>query len=257
MVCIQPTNIEPQLFMSTNRVNSRQNFEEKQDPQALNKSLLALAMIGLSTLNSCYSNSYIGPDPEDIDTEVQHNKTRTETTKGTDENPSEKYTYKRMDNILNALGLLKTDSTSITNLKTLNCRDDEGRRYWMCPTTILDNVVYGRGLTILFNDSEGSNYSFIARNASNGGIDVIKSFTDGSTAVQNYQLLDDGSVAECDVFGKDFMALTSYFRKQADGTILQTFANGDTKLYGNIDNNLPWPTPITFSACVADTQEGN
>ena len=179
---------------------------------------MALAAIGLASLSSC---SYTENLNEEFELEAKEASARTEYVQRAASTP----TFKRADSLFKALGLFKNDTVSIKNVETICCLDNENTQHWMRPTGVYNNVIYGEGLTILSDCSEGSKYSFMASNASNGGLNVTKTFRDGTKTVQNYVLKNDGTIVECDVIDNKFMLEKSTYKKEDDGTITQTFAD--------------------------------
>ncbi|MBO6271264.1 hypothetical protein J6O48_00640 [bacterium] len=250
MTNIKAVSFTPNTFVDSKKEANVRKYELVENPQAINKSLLALAAIGLATLSSC--SHPIDIEYEDMNpkpTEIMGSKGAPYTKRVS--------TSERLDSIFNALGILKSDSASIKNVTTINAIDDNNTQYWIKPNRISNNVVYGQGLTILPDWSEGSNYVFNAKASQNGGVDVTKTYKDGTTSTYNYKLNNDGTVTEYLVVDNGYMLENSVYEKQNDGKIVKTFSNGEKCVYDKIGNNNEYPTEISFDAGVSDWETDN
>ena len=251
MISIQPTTMHRPANGCTNDLPKIYYVEQNKDSNKIDKSLLVLAMLGLSMLVSCSKDDYTdfenGEKNPAMDIVQQTNRSP-------ENNLSTMYSYERTDNILNALGLLTSDTASVKNVSTISCTDDRGVKHWIKPNRISDYQVTGQGLDIDNDDPAKSQYNFFIKNAGNGGVNFIKMYTDGSTEILNYLLNEDGSVVESECIDNEFLLEKSVYRKQYDGKIEQTFTNGEKVIYNNICNNNPYPTPIDFDANVEDYQ---
>ena len=248
MTCIQPSRCSPQLIAKNSELTPKTRSECKNNPQALNKALLALATIGMATLSSC--DGYIGPDYELIDpttNELTVNKTSTISVK------IPVSVEAKADSMFRALGLLN-DSNSVRNKRLFYSRDNEGVQHWIRTTNIDNNGIYGTGMSLLQDCSAGEIYSFRASSDGDNGINVLKCFSDGAKQNLNYVQQDDNSIVEYEVVGNGYKLEKSTYKKQDDGSIERTFSNGETMRYSDTDKTYPYPTPITFGAEVQDTQ---
>lgn len=249
MLNVQSTKINLNEYGKSPRELNSHKFEHADNPQFINKSLLALAAIGLATLSSCSQDSYLGPDLDEFQSKVEIG----DSTRVSFTNPPVMLN-ERVDNIFKALGILN-DTTSLSDVKTISCRDNKDIRHWIKPTNVFGNVVYGKGMSLLPDDSAGEIYSFQMTSAQNGGVNVEKVFNDGIVQKFNYLQKDDGSVVEYEVFDKNFKAEKSVYKKLEDGNIERTFSDGSTIVYGDIKQDFPYPTAITFDGCVTEDYE--
>ena len=249
MTNIKAVSFTPNTFVDSKKEANVRKYELVENPQAINKSLLALAAIGLATLSSCSQDSYLGPDLDEFQSKVEIG----DSTRVSFTNPPVMLN-ERVDNIFKALGILN-DTTSLSDVKTISCRDNKDIRHWIKPTNVFSNVVYGKGMSLLPDDSAGEIYSFQMTSAQNGGVNVEKVFNDGIVQKFNYLQKDDGSVVEYEVFDKNFKAEKSVYKKLEDGNIERTFSDGSTIVYGDIKQDFPYPTAITFDGCVTEDYE--
>lgn len=250
MTCIQPTRCNPQVIAKNSELTPKTRSECKNNPQALNKALLALATIGMATLSSCMKDGYIGPDFEEIEPA-----TETITTNKTSTSPTKTYVSleAKADTMLRTIGLLN-DSTSLRDKKILYSKDDTGVQHWMRATGIYKEAIYGTGMSLLPDCSAGEIYSFRASSDGDNGLNVSKSFSDGTRQYLNYVQQDDNSIVEYEVVGNGYKLEKSTYKKQDDGSIVRTFLNGETMRYSDTDKTYPYPTPITFGAEIQGTQ---
>jgi len=244
MTSIYPTSCTPQVYIKNSNVTPKTRPECKSNPQALNTTLLALAIIGLSTLTSCSKDEYLGPNYEVVES-MPNERTVSETSTTPSKNSVSLEV--RTDSMLRTLGLLN-DSTSLSDKKLFYSNDDTGVQHWIKMTGVYKNVIYGTGMSLLKDCSAGEIYSFRAENDKDNGINVLKQFNDGSRQNLNYVQQDDGSIAEYEIVGDGFKLEKSIYKKQDDGTIERTFSNGEKMIYSNMDKDYPYPTPITFDA---------
>lgn len=250
MTCIQPTRCNPQVIAKNSELTPKTRSECKNNPQALNKALLALATIGMATLSSCMKDGYIGPDFEEIEPATETfttNKTSTTSMK------TPVSVEAKADSMFRALGLLN-DSNSVRNKRLFYSRDNEGVQHWIRTTNIDNNAIYGSGMSLLPDCSAGEIYSFRASSDGDNGLNVSKSFSDGTRQYLNYVQQDDNSIVEYEVVGNGYKLEKSTYKKQDDGSIVRTFSNGETMRYSDTEKTYPYPTPITFGANIEDTQ---
>lgn len=247
MIKIQ-TNLVKNQDCVKSKSNSSYVENEKitNNPKALNNTLKALALLGLSTImTSCVVNNV---DEDYLEQQYQNEQnienTSQTTSNNTDEKSYPKFAYERMDNILSTLGLLQNDNTSIKDVQTLSFTDEEGNAHWIKPRSVDEYTVYGECLNLTQDDSEISKYFFIAKNALDGRLNVIKMYPDGKVETVSYKLNNDGSVTEYDVIDKNYLLEKANYKKQDDGTILKTNYDGKTEVYGQINNDIEFPTPI-------------
>lgn len=217
-------------------------------PNVLDKSLLALALLGLTTMSSCSKDEYLG----EILDEPPRSEVVSSTRQSEDNFEERKNTYDRTNSICKLLGILNEEKDSLQKIETVSCKDNEGLRHYIKPTTIYENRITGKGMTILPDDSAGEIYNFMIKNADNNSIDFIKTHTDGKTEIKNYEISEDSTLVEYDVLEGGYKLENSVYKKLDDGSIEQTFTDGSTKIYSNISLEYPYPTPITFGAEVDD-----
>ena len=238
----EPINREDYTRLVSNK-NQVRSEKGQYDSSYLSNTLRALALVGLSTImTSCYTDSV---DDDYIRPQVPTEETVTPSTPiaPSDSVSCPECVSERMDNILNSLGLLKSDTASIKNIETISCSDSEGHTNWIKPGKINDYIMSGEGLILTYDDSEYAKYSYIAKNANNGGVNVIRTYKDGSVEIQNYKSNSNGSVTEYDIVGNTMLEKAKY-EKQDDGTIIKTLNNGYEIIYDKIKNNVKYPTPI-------------
>ena len=256
MLSIQPQLTTNTHFTSTKKEIASSPQEAKRNSGAINKTLLALAAIGMSTLlTSCYKDDYYGiEEPNNPEQAFVENKQTTNTISNTIINTN---AYERTTNILNTLGLLTNDSTALEDVETISFRDNNRCRYSLKPTSVYDRQICGRGIKIGSDNSAVEQYSFIIKNADNGSINFIKNLDSGKTETLNYKVNNDSTVVESEVIDNNYMLEKSVFTKKEDGTIERKFTDGSTVIYNNIKNDEPYPTPIMFDAGVAGWENGN
>lgn len=213
------------------------------------KGLLALAAIGLATLTSCSSDSYLGIDTEEIVKETKSAAPIRKTDPMTNKN-----TVERTDTILHSLGIID-ENTSIKDIETLCNIDDTGVQHYTKPTGLYGSIIHGQGMSLLKDSSAGEIYTFRVSNAANGGLNVTKNYNDGTEENLNYVLNDDKSVTEYSVLDKNFMVEKSTFSKNNDGVLERKFADGTILTYPITETEFPYPAAITFSATVTDYQD--
>ena len=82
------------------------------------------------------------------------------------------------------------------------------------------------------------------------GLKCEKSVDDTLVSTTYFAINDDNVVEYKDIEG--FLVENSTMTKQDDGTLVQEFLSGETKVYNNILNNEEFPTEIIFNPSVED-----
>ena len=247
MISINPQKMSVLTFKKSYLPKPKvSNPQKKSD--ALSKSLLGLALLGLATVSSCSKDDYLGEMFE-----TQTNSEHVASTKQTINNVEERRTaYGTTTEIFRLLGILKEENDSLQKIETVSCKDNENIRHYIKPIVIYDNYIAGKGMTVLPDDSAGEIYNFVIKNTDNNSINFIKTYDNGKKEIKNYEVSKNNTIVEYDVYDGNYMLEKSVYRKLADDSIEQTFTDGSTKIYSNISREYPYPVPITFGAEVDD-----
>lgn len=252
-------SIQQQRFIENPTQAQKNNLSSKQQEyqyssSALDKSLLALAAIGLATLSSCSKDSYYEEEPNSpiYQLETVYNSNNTNLNNTNLNNPMlNKNTIERVDTIFNVLGL--TDKNMpIENIETMCNIDDTGVQHYIKLTGAYSNVIYGKGMSLLKDSSAGEVYTFIAGNDKDGGIRLEKRYDDGTVEKLNYVLNGDGTVTESQILDNNFLLEKSTYAKNSDGFLERVYPNGEKITYPNKLINISYPAAIVFNPTVTD-----
>ena len=113
------------------------------------------------------------------------------------------------------------------------------------------------GLDVTRDYKGEGEYNAYAVNASNGGLDIFRFYSNGDKEKINFVINRDGSVTESLYLDDDIMVERSVFRKKEDGILERTYSNDSIAEYSNFSIKDDLPHPITFNASVEDWYNRN
>lgn len=221
--------------------NKNLSTNPNKNTNAIDKSLLALAILGMATLSSCSYSDIDSMDEVQEKTELVRKYSDTEA----------KYPVQRCENILRAMGALTEDAT-LKSIKTISCTDTSDKDIYIKPVNLGVNEIKVIGMNLYPDCSGDGQYKASIRNAENGGLDMKKLYEDGTIEKTNLVLNKDGSVTESLYVLDNYMVEKSIFRKNNSGVVEREFSDGTIEKYSNFSNDYDYPEPITFDASADD-----
>ena len=233
--------------LSTN-LHSRNGFcystKQKPNLKGIRNSLFTLPLLVFS---NCSYSSYIGEEPTDEQAKRTDN-----ANKIIKDDAQYRFVSDRVNHIFSVLELFKNNNTSITSVGTVCYYDNHNNRHYI-KLLQYGNEITGKGITINAQDSPKEIYDFKIENYKNDAIKITKYNSNQTLDKIYYRVNDDNSVSKTEYLNNN-IARYSVLKKQEDGSILQIFSDDTTMNYDKISNNVPYPTPITFSASIEDMQ---
>ena len=235
-------NISPVSFQSTKKIGNQKAKITEQKPitnpaksskvDPLKVQLLALAMLGASTLSSCVYNDTLDELEEIINTEQVM--------------PKDPAVMSRADSMAKTIGLLDADERLI-DVPTLSFSDQNNYRYYYQPV--------GGGIDDLKVDHfklnpdyTGNKYRVNLSKEHDNGIRYVKTNEKNDTIDNKVYTIKNDTIMEHDSMNNK----TAKIYKSGEGSFVRESSDGDIVLFNNIGKNESMPEPIEFGDPVVD-----
>ena len=231
-------NISPVSFQATPKVSTpktKENAKEhkmastptKRSMNPLKAQLLALAMLGATTLNSCVYDER-GENLKDAE-EIQNIVTPKDTT-----------VAGKANSMAKAIGLIE-ENEDFRILKTVSFDDDSNNQYYYQPLVKSDGNIRMNHTKINSNWT-GEDYKIRMQNE-NDGIRYVKINEKKDTVENKLFMQKNDTIMEFDNSGK-----TAKIYKAGNKAFMRQDSDGNVTYFDGIEKNKPMPQKIIFGS---------